>query len=264
MKHVRAVYIANCQRVDELPADPQFGSGVLETMRLESTGIPLWPLHRARLLRCNDVASQALSDIDSAIESLPYLCSSWQTPGRVRLRFGVRDGRPQWDLAVVPFDPCAQWQTGVTLVPCEATFPRNHNSHSGCKTLDRAFYNDAAAALVAPANIHSEDCEGLLQDADGNLIETLRCNLLLWVAGQWITPSLEQYGVRGVMRRWLQDQLPITEGVVSLDMVQGAEEVALCNSLRGVIPVTSLGNSQKWSPGRETACLQERIAKALW
>ena len=264
MKQARAVYIANCQRVEELPADAQFGSGALETMRLTSLGIPLWPLHRARLLRCNEVAPRALSEIDTAIESLPQLCSDWQAAGRARLRYGVIDGRPAWDLSVVPFDPGAQWQAGVTLVPCAARFPRDHDSQAGCKTLDRAFYNFAAEALAVPENVPHEHCEGLLQNANGNVIETLKCNVLLWLDGQWVTPNLENYGVRGVMRQWLREQVPMAEAVVSLEMVQDAEEVALCNSLRGVIPVISLGNSQKWSPGPETAGLQKRIARALW
>ncbi|WP_295799968.1 aminotransferase class IV [uncultured Microbulbifer sp.] len=264
MKQAQAIYFANRERVDQLPADADFGPGALETMRLEANGIPLWSLHRARLLRCSAIAPETLVAIETVIQSLSNTCSGWHTAGRVRLRLGRRAGQPGWDLSVVPFDPGTLWQDGVSLVPCTTAFPRGQDNHRGCKTLDRAFYQRAAAELTGSASGESDSREGLLLDADGNVIETLRCNLLLWRAGRWVTPKLERHGVRGVMRDWLLQRLPIAEATVSLEMLCRAEEVALCNSLRGVIPVVSLEGSQTWSRRRETASLQKRIADVLW
>ena len=264
MQQAQPIYIANGELVERLPADTEFGSGVLETMRLAGSGIPLWPYHLARLTRCSDVPPKTVSDIQAAIVSLSKASPQSSITGRVRLRYRNSDRGPVWDLSAVPFDPGAQWLKGVDLVLCETVFSGGADGNSGCKYLDRAHYEQAAAELAGRGPGPNGPVEGLLQDSGGKVIETLRCNLLLWLEGKWLTPSLDRYGVRGVMRDWLMHQQPIAEAAVTLDMVLRAEEVALCNSLRGVIPVVSLGGLREWSCGEQTTFLRERVTTALW
>ena len=264
MQQAQPIYIANGELVERLPADTEFGSGVLETMRHTGSGIPLWPYHLARLTRCSDVSPQTVSSIQAAIASLSKAGLLPTTTRRVRLRYRRSDRGPVWDLSAVPFDPGNQWQKGVDLDLCDTVFSGGHDGSVGCKHLDRALYNQAAAELTGLAPGPNGPVEGLLRDSGGRVIETLRCNLLLWLEGNWLTPSLARYGVRGVMRDWLMHQQPIVEAAVTLDMVLRAEEVALCNSLRGVIPVVSLVGLREWSRGKQTASLQERVTTALW
>ncbi len=233
-------------------------------MRAERKAIPLWPLHRARLARCARPAGDALATIESALYTLIEHCSSWGVSTRLRLRYGVVGGGVRWDISAHPLLPLTEWSAGVELVPCVATFPVARNRATGCKSLDRAVYERAAAELGANLGIS----EGLILDPAGKPIETLRCNLLAYCGGEWVTPDLTYYGVRGVMRDWLKGKLEIKETHMNVEVLKRAEEVVLCNSLRGVIPVISLQGQRIWQYGSEvppaTARLQQLIAKELW
>jgi 4-amino-4-deoxychorismate lyase len=117
-------------------------------------------------------------------------------------------------------------------------------------------------------------------DERGYVVETLRCNLLLWRDGQWFTPDLSHSGVRGVMRSWLAQRVDLQCTDLTLaDLIaagsQPTQELALCNSVRGVIPVSELfentGVSVTESPGEngrtsgpQTRHLQQLIAEKLW
>lgn len=81
---------------------------------------------------------------------------------------------------------------------------------------------------------------GLLLDRDDHLVCALSGNLFLVSGGQLLTPRLDRCGVRGVMRAMILkhfagrcEQRRITE-----DMLQDADEVFVCNAVRGIIPVT--------------------------
>jgi 4-amino-4-deoxychorismate lyase len=106
--------------------------------------------------------------------------------------------------------------------------------------------------------------DGLLLDERGHLVETLRCNLLLWRRGQWFTPDLSHCGVRGVMRDWLSERVSIAETALDLESLAEAEEVAVCNSVRAVLPVRALAGSHSWQPGPHTHRLQNLVAEELW
>lgn len=260
MKKPQILYISDTGRADNPPADSVFQTGVLETMRANGGRIPLWRYHRARLSRCTGRSPAALLEIELAVEALAIQCKRWVAPVRVRLRYGVRDGAWHWDLTAAPLDTLAAWSGGVRLYPCSVRFPPNPDRHHGCKMLDRSLYNRAAAEL----NGQSPDVEGIVLDAHGNVIESLRCNLLLFRNGGWETPRLASHGVQGVMRTWLCDRVSISENEIDLQMLRQAQEVALCNSLRGVIPVTSLLGFAEWPIGPETTQLQHLVENNLW
>jgi len=247
-----------------LPPDDGISNGFLETMRCQSGRFPLWQYHRDRLLRCSGIELRQLAAIEKALTEVATRCRGWEPAARVRLRYGNLAGRSYWDITAVPLEASTPWASGVALVPCKTRLPVTRQSQ-GCKLLDRAVYQQAAEELTAspPA------CEGLLLSEAGALVETLRCNLLLHRAGQWWTPSLDQCGVRGVMRAWLQERLPIREVTLRVDDLSDADELVLCNSVRGVIPVTSVSGNC-WTPqsGSSTDSpvlqIQRLIAQELW
>ncbi|MFV8782742.1 aminotransferase class IV [Microbulbifer sp. SA54] len=238
--------------------------GILETMRAEAAGIPLWPEHRARLVRCGNLSPESLAAIESAVRDLLEQGNDWCVPLRLRLRYGIVDGCVRWDLSAEPLIPLAAWSGGVELIPCSTMFPLASKRSAGCKTIEREVYNRAALELGAEPGAK----EGLMLEQGGNVIETLRCNLLVFTGGEWVTPDLSYYGVHGVMRSWLMGKLPIKETSLDLAALKKADEVALCNSLRGVIPVVSLRGDRQSQYGSgvfpATARLQQLVAKELW
>ncbi|WP_066964596.1 aminotransferase class IV [Microbulbifer sp. Q7] len=149
----------------------------------------------------------------------------------------------------------------------------------GCKLLRRDTYRRGEAELGQYAAWLRPDlfCEGLMLDARGRVVEGLHSNLLLCRSGSWRTPSLRRCGVQGVMLSWLASHAEIREDELSLADIEHADELAVCNAVRGVVPVAQilLGGAGSDRPatapdvhtlprGKSTAALQALVASALW
>ncbi|OWW18909.1 aminodeoxychorismate synthase component I [Noviherbaspirillum denitrificans] len=74
----------------------------------------------------------------------------------------------------------------------------------------------------------------------GELTEGGRSNVFVKLGGQWFTPPLEAGVLPGVMRGVLLDDpaWAARERRLTLEDLRAAEEVILCNALRGVLPAT--------------------------
>ena len=252
------LYCDNGVSCDVLPIDSAFTDGLLETMRCVRGRIPLWPLHRARLLRSGKIPHDLIATVERGLDA--NLANYPQEALKVRLRIGWIQGQPHWDFAVSELGPAPALADQARLYLCSTRLREGDSANAGCKSLLRSRYNRAKAELPADA----EPCEGLLLDTRGMIIETLHCNLLLYLDGSWRTPDLGRVGVRGVMRDWLGDRVGLQEQVLSLDDLERAQEVALCNSVRGVIPVVELIGHHRWLAGSETRHLQQLVTEALW
>ena len=252
------LYCDNGLASGALPIDAAFSDGLLETMRCVRGRIPLWSLHRARLLRSGIVSPDLIACIERALSAA--LAKFPDAALKVRLRIGWIQGASHWDFSVTELGTVPALRDQVRLFLCGTRLREGDSANMGCKSLLRSRYNRARAELPAEAG----PCEGLLLDSRGNVIETLHCNLLLYIDDSWRTPELSQSGVRGVMRDWLSDQVGLREGALSLEDLKRAQEVALCNSVRGVIPVVELIGHHRWLPGSETRHLQQLVTEALW
>lgn len=69
----------------------------------------------------------------------------------------------------------------------------------------------------------------------GELTEGGRSNVFLRMDGLWITPPLSSGMLPGVMRAVIIDAWGAQERVVTRDMLLAAEEIVVCNSLRGAM-----------------------------
>jgi 4-amino-4-deoxychorismate lyase len=84
--------------------------------------------------------------------------------------------------------------------------------------------------------------EGLLLDAEDFVVSAISSNLFLVSGGRLLTPRLDRCGVRGVMRRAILDAFRerCEQRRVTLDMLPEADEVFVCNAVRGIFPVTRI------------------------
>lgn len=105
-----------------------------------------------------------------------------------------------------------------------------------------------------------------MRDVSGRIIEGVYSNLFLVRDGQLQTADLSRCGVAGVMRAALLDHardaaiaVQITD--LSLQDLQQADEVFVCNSVYGIWPVQAF-TSLNWPPGPLTRKLQA-IARTL-
>jgi 4-amino-4-deoxychorismate lyase len=87
--------------------------------------------------------------------------------------------------------------------------------------------------------------EGLMQDDRGRVIAATQANLFVRMAGQWLTPVLDECGVAGVMRRtfrhWAAERGDaIAERPIAAAELEDATGLILTNALIGAWPVREL------------------------
>lgn len=84
--------------------------------------------------------------------------------------------------------------------------------------------------------------EGILLDPDDQVVSATAGNIFLVINGRLLTPRMDRCGVRGVMRAAILHAFrPLCEQRrIQLDMLPDAQEVFVCNAVRGVLPVTRI------------------------
>ncbi|MGL6241758.1 aminodeoxychorismate lyase [Pseudomonas sp.] len=156
--------------------------------------------------------------------------------------------------------PAVHAELGVRLFPCATRLSRQPLL-AGLKHLNRL------EQVIARGEWQdAEHAEGLMLDRTGRVIEGVFSNLFLIRDGVLITADLKRCGVAGVMRAELLFQaeslgIPTQITDISLDQLQWADEVFVCNSVYGVWPVRAYA-ALSWSVGPLTRKLQT-IARAL-
>ena len=82
--------------------------------------------------------------------------------------------------------------------------------------------------------------ESILLDREDHIISGVSSNIFLVYSGRLLTPRLDRCGVRGVMRGAILNAFrPLCEQRrLLLDMLPEAEEIFICDSVNGVLPVT--------------------------
>ena len=233
-----------------------YGDGVFRTLRASQGKALHWPLHYQKLKRdcaalgmpCPDEALLC-AELDQVLAQHPdgvlklivtrgegargYTPSAAVTPTRI------------WDFSSLPDYP-PEWTTqGIKARICSLRLPAQPRL-AGIKHLNRLENVLAAAEWNNP-----EIAEGLLLDADGNVIEGTRSNLFMVSQGQLVTPDLSRCGVAGIQRErvmaWaLQHGVTLQVRDVGLEEALHADELFLVNSVVGLWPVRELEQS-RWS-----------------
>ncbi|HEY2144902.1 MAG TPA: aminotransferase class IV, partial [Steroidobacteraceae bacterium] len=81
--------------------------------------------------------------------------------------------------------------------------------------------------------------DGLMRDANGNIVCGSMSNLFLQRGSILATPRLDRCGVAGVMRRWILNNagavgLRAVERRIRWSDLRSAEEVFMCNAVAGI------------------------------
>lgn len=135
-----------------------------------------------------------------------------------------------------PQDPGHLVETGIRMRICSLRLGIQP-ALAGLKHLNRLEQVVARAEWQDPS-IH----EGLLLDAEDFVVSAISSNLFLVSGGRLLTPRLDRCGVRGVMRRAIFNAFRdrCEQRRITLDMLPEADEVFVCNAVRGVFPVTRI------------------------
>ena len=178
----------------------------------------------ARRLGFSWDASALDTAIERALDTLPAA-----TPTRLRLAL---DHAGRIDTIAAPLAP---WRGPAGLL-CAAE-PLPPSPLAGHKTTLRAAYDQGMAEAEAAGAFDS-----LFFNADGRLIEGGRSNVFLRIDGHWYTPPLADGALPGVMRGVLLDDpaWAARERTLTRDDLQRAQQLMVCNALRGALPARLL------------------------
>jgi 4-amino-4-deoxychorismate lyase len=231
-----------------------YGDGVYETCRTFLGRIPLWSLHRERLLNsckrlripCNpqqlDTYCQQLLDLPAINTLADGVLKVIVTRGISGRGYRIPDvSVPTYCTLVFEGTPLKSeaYMQGIKLRVC-------HNRLSTNPALAGLKHMNRLEQVLARSEWGNEYHDGLMLDGMGNVIETTSSNLFVVINDELITPDLSQTGVEGVMRRLILERLApainLTPRInaISLADIQQADEVFICNSLAGVLPVVSV------------------------
>lgn len=93
----------------------------------------------------------------------------------------------------------------------------------------------------------SEPCaegvsEGIMLDREDYVISAISANIFLVIEDRLLTPRLDRCGVRGVLRGKILSACSgrCEQRRIQVDLLYEADEVFLCNSVRGIVPVTAI------------------------
>jgi 4-amino-4-deoxychorismate lyase len=146
-----------------------------------------------------------------------------------------------WDVSALPVYPEQNYQLGIALRVCELRLSQQPRL-AGIKHLNRL-----ENVLAASEPYAEKFAEGLLLNAQGNVIEAIRSNVFMVRDGVLVTPDLSQCGVAGVQRDRViayaaQHAMPLQIRAISLAELLAADEVFLVNSVLGLWSVRECEN----------------------
>ena len=88
--------------------------------------------------------------------------------------------------------------------------------------------------------------EGILLDQEDNVISAISANLFIVMNQRLLTPRLDRSGVRGVLRGQILAACKsrCEQRRIQPDFLREAHEVFICNSVRGIIPISRIDDKQ--------------------
>ena len=252
-----------------------YGDGLFETCLYRMGVVPLWEFHRQRLL---DACKLLMIPLDTArLET--YITDILQQAQHLGVADGVVKvivtrgcgGRgyafPESvspTICVIFFDALPDDLQHIKLRICKQRLSSNR-ALAGLKHLNRL------EQIMARAEWKNDYAEGLMLDDEGGVIEATASNVFMVQDGQLFTPDLSFAGVAGIMRRVIIERLaPALNLAVAVKRImpvelQRADEMFICNSIRGIVSVAALDGETptRFSRHEITHSLRDQLAILL-
>lgn len=256
---------AGTHRVDCVAADDRglaYGDGLFETMRAHRGGVPWFERHWARLAGGAARLRMALPDRWLVEASIRELLAG--DDGDAVLKLLVTRGaggrgyamppkaEPTWILSRHPAPSVRV--SGLRLRWCDVRLAAQPLL-AGLKHCNRL------EQVLARGEWTGDDWdEGLVRDTDGNVVSATSANLFVLHGDRWQTPRVDRCGVAGVCRGWVVEAVVAEEATLSVDDVERADALVLCNAVRGILPAVRLGD-RTWPAAHPVVReLQRRLA----
>jgi len=203
---------------------------LFETMHaMRADGCRHLDLHLQRL-RASAAYFGFAFDVQAIHEAINSTCASLETEGPHRMRLALRqDGSHTLQIApLAPLTAPVKLMLASTRTAADDVFLRH-------KTTVRDAYDGAWRTAEAQGAFDMLFC-----NERGELTEGGRSNVFVRLDGHWYTPPLDAGLLPGVMRSVLlaDPAWKARERRLTLDDLRRAEEVVVCNALRGALPAT--------------------------
>lgn len=249
-----------------------YGDGVFRTLRVRGGQPELWARQYAKLKAdCNSLdilcptPSVLEQEMHEVLQNEPdCILKIVVSRGEGGRGYGVPSSvHPSRVMVTSPLPeyPAAYAQEGVRLHVCEIRMCHQPRL-AGIKHLNR-LENVLARMEWSTGNTP----EGLMLDADGNVIEGTMSNLFMRKGNFLITPDLSQCGVAGLQRDRIMEAAPglglsVEVKKFPLRELLEADEVLVCNSVIGIWPVREIG-PRHWMPGELVPALRRILETKL-
>lgn len=251
-------------RLDAVPTDDRglaYGDGLFETMRVHRGDVPWWNDHWWRLRSGAERLGIPLPD-EARVRDEATSLFAGGAEGVLKLL--VTRGAGERGYAP-PAAPVPTWlvsrhavpvpaSAGLRLHPCETRLASQPMlaGIKHCNRLEQVLARAEAGRAGAD--------EGLVLDTRGNAVGATAANVFAFMDGRWTTPAIVDCGVAGVCRARLLPALDACERALPLADVESADAVFLCNAVRGILPVASLG-AREWMPHPALAAARRVLAR---
>ena len=238
------------QQLDVADRGLSYGDGVFETIAVIAGKALLWGAHIQRMrlgakrLKIS-FSDQLASDFYSDFQALSH-DSSVNGVLKLTLTRGVGQRGYKIDpsidvtriamLSAMP-DYSDHQERGIRLFLCQTQLARQPLL-AGIKHLNRLEQVLARSEWSDPNIV-----EGLVCDTQGHVIEGCMSNLFWVTRNVLYTPDLTFAGVAGIVRETLlklcqtHQLMPTSQGHYCLEQLAEADEVFVCNSVFGILPV---------------------------
>jgi 4-amino-4-deoxychorismate lyase len=217
-----------------------YGDGLFETLRVRDGQVRLWPWHWRRFTAGCAVLDLQLPGEDRVRDEIREVAGAGDQMVRLTLTRGsgrgyaapsqARERRIVSALGAAP----AAGQKPLEIIVCQTPLAECGRL-AGVKHLSRL-----EQVLAANEVKRSGADEGLMLGSDKQVIEATQSNLFGVREGRLFTPDLSTCGVAGVYRQHLLDRVGATIGAITTEALTEFDEVFLCNSVRGIMPVTRI------------------------
>ena len=222
-----------------------YGDGFFTTMKVRNNQIEHWALHMERISFSATRLKFPAIDIQILEQEITHFIESQaESNGVIRLTIsrgaGARGYRApqnaviQRILSWSDFVPdLSDFESGVELAICQTPYSIN-SALAGVKHLNRL------EQVLAQEEV-AESCFDGIMLANGLIVGGTKTNIYFYLDGVWLTPTLNEAGVDGTVRRWLlATNLECKQADLGLDILNNAKHCMVSNALYGLVPVTKI------------------------
>lgn len=233
--------------VSALDRGLQYGDGLFETLAVIQGRPRFWQAHMDRLAAgCEQLGLPAIPQAVLLREVQTVSAGRRQCVVKIIVTRGMsgRGYAPSLDVRANrivcswawPEDPGNLVETGIRARVCSLRLAMQPRL-AGLKHLNR-LEQVLARSEWTDTTIH----EGILLDPEDHVVSAISSNLFLVFGSRMLTPRLDRCGVRGVMRSAILNAFRerCEQRRILIDMLPEADEVFVCNAVRGVFPVTRI------------------------